>query len=547
MNPAPVAVNETVTTAPDTPVDIDLLANDSDPDADPLTITEINGVLLTPGTAQTITVPNGIVDVAVDGTVTVIPDIGFAGDIDVPYSIADQDGQTDSAVHTVIVPNAPPTVADPDPAPNTPSIDPFDADNILVPTIDGESITIDLDQYLPDPNGDTLTITPGTLPLGATFNPATNTLIFIPAVDNTGDTVIPFSVTDSNGGTIETTVTVQPVNPPPVATNETVSTGFETPVAVVLLANDTDADGDPLRVTAINGVAVTPGTAQSIAVPNGSVVVAADGKFILVPNDGFSGVIDVPYTIADQDNAVSNATHSVQVADPPIAAATPAASGNLELLTVVPSIPGLTAVSNNGFEREFDRHETDIELVILDAVEKLTPLNSVDMSGLINLDTPAASMPEVVDIEPIPTVVYAGSEGFSSGKGYPGTYSVDPTDECGRFFIDTITRDSMLSVITRSTIDPVKSSGVVRFSAMLANGEQLPDWISPIGDGEYLIDPSIGVDSVSLKLTAHRASGWGIERYVEINTATGEITELTAPDADTQFSQSDAVTELTDQ
>jgi len=59
-------------------------------------------------------------------------------------------------------------VADPDPAPNTPSIDPLDADNILVPTIDGESITIDLDDYLPDPNGDTLTITPGTLPAGAT-------------------------------------------------------------------------------------------------------------------------------------------------------------------------------------------------------------------------------------------------------------------------------------------------------------------------------------------------------------------------------------------
>ena len=105
----------------------------------------------------------------------------------------------------------------------------------------------------------------------------------------------------------------------------------------------------------------------------------------------------------------------------------------------------------------------------------------------------------------------------------------------------------MLSVITRSTIDPVKSSGVVRFSAMLANGEPLPDWISPIGDGEYLIDPSIGVESVSLKLTAHRASGWGLERYVEIDTATGEITELKAPDADTQFSQSHAVTELTDQ
>ena len=148
----------------------------------------------------------------------------------------------------------------------------------------------------------------------------------------------------------------------------------------------------------------------------------------------------------------------------------------------------------------------------------------------------------MVTIETIPDVVYAGSEGFSSGKGYRGTFSVDPTDECGRFFIDTIIRDSMLSVITRSTIDAEKSSGVVSFSAMLANGEPLPDWVSPIGDGEYLIDPSIGVDSVALKLTAHRESGWGLVRYVEISTATGEITELTAPADDAPDSQNDTVT-----
>ena len=102
----------------------------------------------------------------------------------------------------------------------------------------------------------------------------------------------------------------------------------------------------------------------------------------------------------------------------------------------------------------------------------------------------------------------------------------------------------MLSVITRSTIDPVKSSGVVRFSAMLANGEPLPDWVSPIGDGEYLIDPSIGVDSIALKLTAHRESGWGLERYVEIDTATGEITELKPPSDDAEPSQAGVVTEL---
>ena len=122
--------------------------------------------------------------------ITVTPNTGFAGDIDVPYTIEDQDGATDSAVHTVTVGNAVPEVVDTDPTPGTPSIDPLDAGNIIVPAIDGQPITIDLDDYLTDPNGHALTITPGTLPAGATFDSANNQLTFVPTVDNTGDTVI---------------------------------------------------------------------------------------------------------------------------------------------------------------------------------------------------------------------------------------------------------------------------------------------------------------------------------------------------------------------
>ena len=88
-NAAPVAVDETVTGAFETPTTITPLANDSDPGGDPLSIIEINGVTLTPGTAQTITVSNGTVEVAANGTITVIPDADFSGDIDVPYTIAD--------------------------------------------------------------------------------------------------------------------------------------------------------------------------------------------------------------------------------------------------------------------------------------------------------------------------------------------------------------------------------------------------------------------------------------------------------------------------
>ena len=123
--------------------------------------------------------------VAANGVITLTPDNEFSGEIDVPYTIEDANGATDSAIHTLDVANAPPAVEDPDPASGTPSIDPLDAENIIVPAVDGQPITIDLDDYLTDPNGHALTITPGTLPAGATFDSANNELTFVPTVDNT--------------------------------------------------------------------------------------------------------------------------------------------------------------------------------------------------------------------------------------------------------------------------------------------------------------------------------------------------------------------------
>ena len=317
INPGPDAVNQTVATTPDTPVAIEPLANDTDPDNDPLTITEINGMALTPGIGQTIAVPNGSVSVAADGTITVTPDTGYAGDINVPYTIEDQDGATDSAVHTVEVPNTPPAVEDPDPTPGTPSVDPLDAENIIVPAIDGQPITIDLDEYLTDHNGDPLTITAGTLPAGATFDIANNELTFIPTVDNTGDTVIPFTADDGNSGVITPTVTIQPVNPGPDAVNQTVVTTLDTPVIIEPLANDADPDNDPLTLTEINGFALTPGVALTTVVPNGTVTMAADGTITVTPDTGFAGNINVPYTIEDQDGATDSAVHTVTIGNAP--------------------------------------------------------------------------------------------------------------------------------------------------------------------------------------------------------------------------------------
>ena len=176
-----------------------------------------------------------------------------------------------------------------------------------------QPVTIDLDDYLTDHNGDPLTIAAGSLPAGVTFNPATNEVTFVPPVDNDGDVVVPFTVDDGNGGVINPTVTFQPINPGPDAVNQTVSTAPDTPIVIDPLANDTDPDNDPLTITSINNVTLTPGTAQTIPVPNGTVDVAVDGTITVTPDTGFAGDIDVPYSIEDQDGATDSAIHTVEV------------------------------------------------------------------------------------------------------------------------------------------------------------------------------------------------------------------------------------------
>ena len=149
------------------------------------------------------------------------------------------DGVNASAVHTVEIANPPPVVRDLNTQPGTPVVDPLDPQNILVPALDGEAVTVDLTDFLVDPNGDPLTIVPDTLPEGATYDEVAQTLTFIPAVDNMGDVSVPFSVTDTSGNVVNPTLTIQPVNPAPIANPETIVSEQGIAVTLDLLANDT--------------------------------------------------------------------------------------------------------------------------------------------------------------------------------------------------------------------------------------------------------------------------------------------------------------------
>src|SRR5690606_25969199 len=139
--------------------------------------------------------------------------------------------------------------------------------------------------------GDTLTAilvtgpTNGTLTLNAngTFSYTHN------GSETTSDSFT-YKVNDGtvDGNTVTVTIGVTPVNDAPVANNDTATTDEGSAVVVAVRNNDTDAEGNPLTVSAVTQAA------------NGSVVIdAVTGNPIYTPNAGFSGSDNFTYTISD--------------------------------------------------------------------------------------------------------------------------------------------------------------------------------------------------------------------------------------------------------
>jgi hypothetical protein len=87
----------------------------------------------------------------------------------------------------------------------------------------------------------------------------------------------------------------------------------------VLLANDTDAEGDSFGITAVNGVAIVPG--QTITLASGALLtINADGSFAYNPNGQFDDLVtgevgkdSFTYTVTDARGATDTATATVTI------------------------------------------------------------------------------------------------------------------------------------------------------------------------------------------------------------------------------------------
>ncbi|EMF7454479.1 cadherin-like domain-containing protein, partial [Vibrio vulnificus] len=90
------------------------------------------------------------------------------------------------------------------------------------------------------------------------------------------------------------------------AVNDQYTVNEDGSVSLSLLANDKAPDGG-LAIVSINGVTLTGG-AQSIAVSNGTVEIAADGSMAFKPNENFNGDTSFDYVAKDADGDSDSAT-----------------------------------------------------------------------------------------------------------------------------------------------------------------------------------------------------------------------------------------------
>jgi subtilisin family serine protease len=284
---SPVATDDTATTAEDTPVAVPVLANDTDPNGDTLTVTGATDP------------PHGTATVQVDGTVLYAPDANYNGPDTFGYTVGDGTGHSDTGSVSVSV---------------TPANDaPVATDNALV-TLRNTPSNLAVLANDTDVDGDTLTVTSVSSPSHGTATlQVDGTVTYDPATDYDGSDGFDYMISDGQGGTDtgHVAVTVAASNAPPDAVDDAASVNEDGSVDVAVLANDTDPDGGGLTVTSVG------------AAGHGTTSLNANGTVHYAPAPNYNGPDSFGYTIRDGVGFTDTATVSVTVSaanDPPTAA-----------------------------------------------------------------------------------------------------------------------------------------------------------------------------------------------------------------------------------
>ncbi len=282
---APVAADDSASTPSGTAIDVDVLANDTDDNGDPLTVTGVVGAAH--GTAS-------VTGSGAAARVRYVPAAGWFGPDTMTYTISDGAG-TATALVTVTTGSAAPVAAD------------FSR---TVPG--GGATTIDVLSHVTDADtaGSSLTTTgTGGAAHGTVSVNGAGAVVYTPDPAYAGADSFTYTVRDPQGNTATATVTLTVSNQAPSAGDDSAVVPHNGSVDVAVLLNDGDANGDPLTVSVATGPA------------HGVALVLPGGGIRYTPTPGYLGADTFTYTVDDGRGGTATATVTVTVAnDPPVAA-----------------------------------------------------------------------------------------------------------------------------------------------------------------------------------------------------------------------------------
>ncbi len=274
-NDAPVAVNDAITTDEDTPFSstIDLDANDTDVDGDPLSV--MAGTFTT---AQ-----GGTIVIAADGSYTYTPATNFNGTDSIDYTVTDG-SLTDVGTLTMTV---------------TPVVD--------LSAVDDSFSTAEDTALVDSVATNDSTTSGGSLSYVVDSDVSNGTLVlnndgsftYTPGADFNGADSFSYTVSDAashESRTQSVTLTVTAVNDAPVAAPDSFTVDEGSTTNLNLAANDNDADDgmDPGSIAIVSGPT------------HGSIVMNGDGT-VDYTHDGSETASDsFTYTIEDLTGTISN-------------------------------------------------------------------------------------------------------------------------------------------------------------------------------------------------------------------------------------------------
>jgi len=180
---------------------------------------------------------------------------------------------------------------------------PPSAINDAASTNEDSAVTVTVLANDTDPDGDTLTVTEATQGSNGTtvVNPD-NTVTYSPNPNFNGADSFFYTISDGEfTSSASVSITVHPVNDPPVAENDFANTRKNKAVNVPVLNNDSDPEGDQISVVSAS---------QPV---NGTTTVNPDGTVTFTPRHGFDGDVTFTYTISDGNGGEDSATVTVRV------------------------------------------------------------------------------------------------------------------------------------------------------------------------------------------------------------------------------------------